>query len=225
MFSQVEKSPKIINTNKKVLVEITVSSLDLKIEGIYDSLNYNDCKAPSLECFKEALKGYYSLKEKALVEKDIITLIDFSLSSNEKRLWIIDLNSNTILYNSLVAHGKNSGEEFANSFSNNYSSYKSSLGLYLTGEIYNGKHGLSLKLDGLERGINDHTRERGVVIHSADYVSFDFINQHKRLGRSQGCPVIPQKLLTEIIYKIKNKSCLFIYHPSRTFETNYPSYS
>jgi hypothetical protein len=151
-----------------------------------------------------------------MVKKDILTLIDFSLSSNSKRLWIIDLTTNTVLINTLVAHGRNTGEEFANSFSNASSSFKSSLGFYATAEVYNGKHGKSLKLDGLEKGVNDNARNRGVVMHAADYVSNSFIKNHNRLGRSQGCPAVPVELTDEIIDMIKGKSCLYIYHPSRS---------
>ena len=118
------------------------------------------------------------------------------------------------MFNSLVAHGRNTGEEFANSFSNAAQSFKSSLGFYLTGEIYTGKHGMSLRLDGLEKGVNDNARSRGVVMHAADYVSNSFIKNNKRLGRSEGCPAIPGELSKEIINMIKDKSCLFIYHPS-----------
>jgi hypothetical protein len=189
-----------------------------KADSIYGSLNSNEFDLPSLEGFKEALQGFYSLKEKGVIQKDILTLVDFSLSSNVKRLWVIDMSTNTILYNSLVAHGKNTGEEFANSFSNANSSFKSSLGFYATGETYNGKHGMSLKLDGLEKGVNNNARERGVVIHSANYVSNDFIKCNKRLGRSQGCPAIPKEALSSIVNTIKNKSCLFIYHPSRSLK-------
>jgi hypothetical protein len=198
------------------ITSVTISSVDSKVETIYNNLNSNQFNLPNLESFKEALKGYYSLKERGLIHKDILTLVDFSLSSNVKRLWVIDLSTNTILYNSLVAHGRNTGDEFANSFSNTNSSYKSSLGFYLTGEVYNGKHGMSLKLDGLEKGINDNARERGVVMHSANYVSNAFIKSNKRLGRSQGCPAIPAELLSGIVNTIKNKSCFYIYHPSRS---------
>jgi len=193
-------------------------SSDSNIETIYSHLNSNQFELPNLESFSAALKGFYSLKERGLVQKDILTLVDFSLSSNVKRLWVIDLETNTILYNSLVAHGRNTGEEYANSFSNTNSSYKSSLGFYLTGEVYQGKHGMSLKLDGLEKGVNDNARQRGVVMHSANYVSNSFIKSNKRLGRSQGCPAIPQELLSGIVNTIKNKSCLFIYHPSRSLD-------
>ena len=193
-------------------------SLDSKIENIYNNLDSNKFSLPKLESFTEGLKGFYLLKEKGLIEKNILTIVDFSLSSNTKRLWVIDLETNTILCNSLVAHGKNTGQEFANNFSNAVNSYKSSLGFYVTGETYNGKHGMSLRLDGIEKGVNDHARERGVVIHAADYVSDSFIKQNKRLGRSLGCPAIPTQLLQEVVSTIKDKSCLFIYHPSRSFE-------
>ena len=137
-------------------------------------MHSNEFALPKLESFAEALKGFYLLKEKGLVQKDILTLVDFSLSSNTKRLWVIDLATNTILYNSLVAHGRNTGDEFANSFSNSSESFKSSLGFYATGEIYNGKHGMSLKLDGLEKGVNDNARARGVVMHACK-LCFEFI--------------------------------------------------
>lgn len=210
---------------KKEIASTLNSNFDSNVESIYNNLNSNQFDLPNLESFKEALKGYYSLKEKGLVQKNILTLVDFSLSSNTKRLWVIDLESNTILFHSLVAHGRNTGEEYANSFSNTNSSNKSSLGFYLTGEVYNGKHGMSLKLDGLEKGVNDNARQRGVVMHSADYVSNNFIKQNKRLGRSQGCPAIPEELLKGIIGTIKNKSCFFIYHPSRNSNSSSPLFS
>jgi hypothetical protein len=189
--------------------------IDDKVENVYNNLHSSQYALPKLESFAQALKGFYLLKEKGVVTKNILTLVDFSLSSNSKRLWVIDLATNTILYNSLVAHGRNTGDEFANSFSNSEQSFKSSLGLYVTGEIYNGKHGMSLRLDGLEKGVNDHARARGVVMHAANYVSGSFIKNNKRLGRSLGCPAIPEALKEEIINTIKGKSCLFIYHPSR----------
>jgi hypothetical protein len=191
------------------------SDTDLEIEQVFVNLKTNNYNLPKLESFKKALIGFYELKRKGLVKKDILTLIDFSLSSNAKRLWVIDLKTNTILYHSLVAHGRNTGEEFANSFSNAAESYKSSLGFYVTGELYNGKHGISLRLDGLEKGVNDNARARGVVMHAANYVSNVFVKLHKRLGRSQGCPALPDELTKEIVTTIKDKSCLFIYHPSR----------
>lgn len=188
---------------------------DVMVRSVYQNLNTNQFVTPQYEGFAEALKGYYRLKEQGMVKKEILTLIDFTLSSNTKRLWVINLATNTILFHSLVAHGKNTGEEFATKFSNKTSSLQSSLGFYTTGEVYTGKHGLSLKLDGLEKGVNCNARSRAVVIHGADYVSDFFIKDHKRLGRSQGCPALPNELALPIINTIKNQSILFIYHPSR----------
>lgn len=222
-FASNEKHP--VSLQQKTTIDPVLlavnskSSLDLKVAKVYGKLHATNIDLPQLESFSEALKGFYALKEKGVVKKDILTLIDFSLSSNVKRLWIIDLSTNTVLINTLVAHGRNTGEEFATSFSNDSSSFKSSLGFYATGEIYNGKHGKSLKLDGLEKGVNDHARDRGVVMHAADYVSNSFINSHQRLGRSQGCPALPVELTDEIIDTIKNKSCLYIYHPSRSHKS------
>jgi hypothetical protein len=184
-----------------------------EIISVYNNLNRNNFALPKLESFQKAMMGFYEMKKKGIFKKDILTLIDFSLSSNEKRLWVIDLSTNTIVFNSLVAHGRNTGDEFAKNFSNSSSSFKSSLGFYSTGEVYNGKHGKSLKLDGLEKGINDNARNRGIVIHAADYVSYFFIKAHNRLGRSQGCPALPLEFTEKIINKIKDKSCLYIYYP------------
>jgi hypothetical protein len=189
---------------------------ELEVESLYRQLNCNQFSLPTLDSFTEAIVGFYQLKDQGLLDKDVLTIIDFSLSSNTKRLWIIDMATRTVLTNTYVAHGKNTGEEFARSFSNQNSSLKSSLGFYVTAEVYNGKHGMSLKLDGVEKGINDNARARGIVMHAADYVSASFIKGNKRLGRSQGCPAVPAELTPQIIEIIKNKSCLFIYHPSRT---------
>lgn len=195
----------------------TIATFESKVNTLYSSLNVNNFKLPQIECFSKALQGFYKLQEKGLIQNNILTLVDFSLSSNTKRLWIIDMTTNTILYQSLVAHGRNSGDEFANKFSNKSESFQSSLGFYLTGEIYQGKHGKSLRLDGMEKGINDKARSRAVVMHGANYVSEQFIRQNKRLGRSLGCPALPEDLNAEIIQLIKNKSCLFIYHPSKAY--------
>lgn len=215
-FSSNEMLPK-HSSSLNVIAPASKVDLDLQAECIYETLNTNNLALPKLESFTKALKGFYELKERGLVQKEILTLIDFSLSSNTKRLWVIDLAHNTILYHSLVAHGRNTGEEFATKFSNAAESYKSSLGFYLTGEVYNGKHGKSLKLDGLEKGINDNARDRAVVMHGANYVSSTFIKNNKRLGRSLGCPAIPEELTDEIIDAIKHQSCLFIYHPSQNY--------
>ncbi len=209
-----------INKSNTLSSKITVasgSSTELEAVSLYRELKENQFSLPTLNSFTEAIIGFYHLKEKGLVKKEILTIVDFSLSSNTKRLWVIDMVAHQVLMNTYVSHGKNTGEEFASSFSNENSSFKSSLGFYSTAEIYNGKHGLSLRLDGLEKGVNDKARERGIVMHAADYVSAEFIRSNKRLGRSQGCPAIPAELTPQIIEMIKGKSCLFVYHPSRTY--------
>ena len=205
-------------TNAKKINSLPEVNSFSKNVSVYNQLNVNSFAMPNFECFNTALNGFYLLKQKGLISKNILTLVDFSLSSNTKRLWVIDLEKNVVLFQTLVAHGRNTGEEFANEFSNQAESFKSSIGFYATGEIYNGKHGLSLKLDGLEKGLNDNARERAVVIHGADYVSESFIRQNKRLGRSQGCPAIPMDMNEKIINIIKDKSCLFIFHPSKNQE-------
>ena len=194
---------------------IVMAASSNKVVTAYNRLNANNYKLPQMESFSEALKGFYSLKEKGMFQKDFLTIIDFSLSSRVKRLWIIDMVQNKIVLNSLVAHGKNSGEDYADQFSNKNESNESSLGFYATGEVYQGKHGLSLKLDGLEKGVNDNARQRAIVIHGANYVSDNFLKNHSRLGKSHGCPAVPMELSKKIIETIKNKSCLFIYHPSK----------
>jgi hypothetical protein len=183
----------------------------------FESLDATNFSLPSLESFTKAFEGYSKLKEQGLIVKNYLTIIDFSLSSNEERLWVVDMLNKKIVLQSLVAHGKNSGEEFASKFSNKAESFQSSLGFYATGEVYQGKHGLSLRLDGLEIGINDNARYRAVVIHGADYVSNKFAKSNGRLGRSLGCPAVPYSIHKDFINTIKDKSCLFIYHPSRVY--------
>ena len=162
-----------------------------------------------------ALNGYFALKSKKLLQNDsLLTIIDFSSPSTERRLFVLDLKNQKIVKNTLVAHGKNSGVNIAESFSNKRHSRKSSLGLYLTNETYFGKHGYSLRLDGMSNGLNDQARKRAIVIHGANYVSDSFIENNGRIGRSFGCPALPNNEAEEIINLIKDGSCLFIYHPS-----------
>ncbi|AXG74222.1 hypothetical protein DVK85_08200 [Flavobacterium arcticum] len=201
---------------KKVIATATEGKV-LSAESIYKNLDANSLTLPDFTCFAKALNGFNKLKALGEIKKDLLTVIDFSKSSNDKRLWIIDMETQTVLYNTYVAHGRNSGNEFATTFSNTSSSYKSSLGFYATGEIYKGKHGESLRLDGLEAGINSNARSRAIVMHAADYVSKSFIAQNKRLGRSLGCPALPNHLNKEIINLITGKSCLFIYHPTNKY--------
>lgn len=149
-----------------------------------------------------------------LSKNNVITIIDFNLPSSKKRLWTIDVNSGEILIHSLVAHGKNSGDNKAQKFSNTPHSLQSSLGFYLTENTYFGKHGYSLRLKGMEKGINDKAFERAIVVHSADYVSEDFIKANGRLGRSFGCPALPKNINEKFINTTKEGSLLFIFHDS-----------
>ena len=203
-------------TPEKIANNVSIT-FEKRVNIVYNNLNSNKFALPHLESFSKALQGFYLLKEKGLIKKDIITLIDFSLPSTSKRLWVIDLQTNTILFHSYVSHGMNSGVEYANSFSNKPESLKSSLGFYATAESYIGKHGLSLKLDGLERGVNDKARAREIVIHGAEYANPSILKSQNYLGRSQGCPALPVEISKKIINTIKDKSCLYIYHPSRNY--------
>ena len=171
--------------------------------------------------FIMAMRGYEKLHEKKLLRnKEVITIIDFSQPSGEKRLYVIDLEKGLLLFHTLVAHGRNSGRERAVSFSNVPSSLASSPGFYVTGTTYQGKHGYSLRLHGCEEGWNDRAMERAIVVHGADYVSETFIQQHGLLGRSHGCPAIPTTISESIIKKICAGSCFFIYAPVHTYLRN-----
>jgi hypothetical protein len=165
-----------------------------------------------------ALAGYLSLKEQGKVNRDgILTVIDFNKPSVDQRLFIVDINRGKLLYSGLVAHGSGSGENYAQRFSNVPGSRKSSLGFYTTGDTYDGKNGYSLRLQGMERGINDNAESRSIVIHGADYVSYDFIRKHGRLGRSEGCPALSFDSFQQVIDLIKGGSCLFIYYGDKEF--------
>ena len=164
------------------------------------------------ETFAKAMTGYLNLRQagKLAEDKQLLTVVDFDLPSTQKRLWVLDLAKQEILFHTLVAHGHNSGENEANSFSNTDQSNMSSLGFYATGSEYQGKHGRSLKLRGLDEGFNTNAESRSVVMHGADYVSEAFIKQNGRLGRSLGCPALPMELKDQIIDLVNGGTCLFL---------------
>lgn len=193
-----------------------ISESDTEVKDLWVECNLE--KLLSYEIFRSAVGGY-SLTDK-IRRKNILTIIDFSKPSTENRCFIIDMDSRRLLYHCFVAHGRNSGDNMATSFSNKPESLKSSLGFYLTGETYSGKHGYSLRLDGLEKNINDNARSREIVIHGADYVSQEFIDKYGRLGRSWGCPALPPEITKEIIDRISNGSCLFIYGKDESYFVN-----
>ena len=172
----------------------------------------------SNEVFTYAIKGFNCLSQSNKINNTgIITIIDFSKPSTQKRLYILNLTTGEILFNTLVAHGRNTGLLYPTSFSNKSSSYESSLGFYVTLSTYTGNNGYSLKLQGCEKGFNDNALQRNIVLHGAAYVNESFIQQNGFLGRSYGCPAVPFELHHQIIDLIKNGSCLFIYHPNKKY--------
>jgi hypothetical protein len=194
-----------------------------QIDRFITAHSENSSELPALELLQTALSGYELLKEEySLNRLEVITIIDFSLPSHTERLWVLDLVEAKVLYRCLVSHGKNSGEIMAENFSNKPGSFASSPGFYTTGETYFGKHGFSLKLNGIEKGINDNARDRAIVLHGADYVSPEFIEKNGRLGRSLGCPAVPVEISKEIIETIKDGSCLFVYTPTESYLAKSP---
>lgn len=180
---------------------------------LYDSLKL-DRLGLSMEALQYAYKGYQALVEKGAVKNaDVLTVCDFSQPSNKKRMYILDVKNFKVLLNTYVAHGKNSGVTMAEHFSNSLQSLQSSLGFYITKDTYKGKHGLSLRLDGQEHGFNDNAEARAVVVHGAQYVG-DQRAATGYMGRSFGCPAVPQQQANTVINYIKDGTCLFIYHPS-----------
>jgi len=164
------------------------------------------------EAFDYAYKGYqYLLEKNKIDDNEYLTICDFTQSSRQKRLYIIDIQSNQVVENTYVAHGHNSGGEFARRFSNRLKSRQSSLGFYITRNTYFGEHGLSLRLEGMEPGFNDKAYKRAIVIHGANYIGNGFT------GRSYGCPAVPKQESKRIINTIKNGTCLFIYHPDKKY--------
>jgi hypothetical protein len=188
-------------------------------EELFKAITFEPGHELNEEVFFKALTGFENLKKAGLLnsESHLLTVCDFSMSSNTKRLWVIDMNEKKVLFNSLVAHGKNTGEEFATNFSNTESSLQSSLGFYITDATYDGDNGYSLRLLGMDKGFNDAAYKRAVVMHGADYVSEEFAAMHKRIGRSWGCPAIPKDLTQPIINTIKGRNCLFIYYPDQNY--------
>ncbi len=209
------------STGKKETVAAAAPNKFLdKNAFLYDSLQLSGLGL-SKAAFEYALTGYNTLIEAGKIQKDnILTIIDFSLPSSKKRLFVIDLVSGQLLFNTFVSHGRNSGTVIATRFSNAFNSLKSSLGFYTTAGTYQGKHGYSLRLEGLEAGINDNAFKRGIVIHSANYVSENTANSKGFIGRSQGCPAIPESLKKPIIETIRDGSCLFVYSPDRFYTSH-----
>jgi hypothetical protein len=182
---------------------------------LYDDLSLEE-KGLSKEAFDYAMKGYDKLvTEDKVSNATYITICDMTQSSKHKRLYVVDLNTKEVVINTWVAHGRNSGMEYASKFSNRPESFQSSLGFYVTQFTYNGENGYSLKLKGLEPGYNDKAFDRAIVIHGADYVTSDRTATY--MGRSYGCPAVSTEESEALINTIKNGTCLFIYYPDKKY--------
>jgi len=202
--------------SKKYGANVSVSS-SAHIHSFYQQLSLAS-KGLSENVFTLAYQGFEKLSRLSKISSDsVLTIIDFTKSSAKKRMYVVDLKCQKILFNTVVAHGKNSGKEYANIFSNRIDSHQSSLGFYLTGEPYMGSNGYSLQLNGMEPGFNDKAYERAIVIHGADYVNESITHSKGFLGRSFGCPAIPKSISTKLINKIKKGNLLFIYYPDRKY--------
>ena len=209
-------------TQQDTIKNIAADSLyNQYILNIYHEIHL-DSAGLNEQVFEKALTGFYNMKYSGLLHaKSILTIADFDQESTKKRLYIIDLVSKKLVLNTWVAHGQNSGGDKPSSFSNNINSNQSSLGFYLTGEIYSGKHGRSIKLDGMDQGFNSNARERSIVVHGASYVSQKSIDELGRLGRSQGCPAVPAKLADQVINTISDRTVLFINNSDQQYNSSF----
>jgi len=197
---------------KKEAITPVANGIELRASLLSNKLSINN------EAVRLAITGYEKLKQLGkLTNLRYLTIADFSKPSSEQRFYIIDMQDQVVLLKTLVAHGRNSGVLFAKLFSNKSSSNQSSLGFYVTGNPYMGKHGTSLELNGVEEGINDKAKQRAIVLHGADYVSANFIKAQGYIGRSLGCPAVPNQQVKEIIQVIKGASCLFVYAPNKEY--------
>ena len=199
-----------------------VELLQKYIDNIYESAQLQE-SGLAFNVFKKALTGFINLKQSAMLPQSssVLTVIDFSLPSREKRMWIIDIANKSLVLNTWVAHGERSGFDIPDHFSDRVDSRESSLGFYLTDNVYMGDHGRSLKLDGLDEGFNANARKRSIVLHAAPYVCQEVIDQHGRLGRSFGCPAVSPDVIDEVIETIKDKNVIFINGNSERYHSKY----
>ncbi|HMH22703.1 MAG TPA: murein L,D-transpeptidase catalytic domain family protein [Puia sp.] len=191
----------------------------LQADDIYDRMSLEQ-EGLSQEAFEYAWRGYHNLLKKGLIKrKSVLSICDFSQSSCSKRMYVIDVRHKKLLYRTYVAHGKNSGDEYASSFSNEPESFKSSLGFYVTKKTYYGRNGLSLRIQGVDTGFNDQASKRNIVLHGSGYVGDQYLQNNGIIGTSLGCPAIPAIMSPRIIRSVRNGSCLFIYHPTEKYLT------
>ena len=213
-------SKKPVPADKTIAEKKGSASNTLFMHSIYTEIHQAGATL-SEEIFSLAFSGFEKLNAQGRLSADsILTIIDFSKSSRENRLFVVDLKTKELLFKSIVAHGRNTGEEFARSFSNAMNSHKSSLGFYVTGGTYMGSNGFSMLLNGVEKGYNDKAKDRAIVMHGADYASEQMIRYKGYLGRSYGCPALPRPINKKIIEKIKERNCMFIYYPDQQYLRN-----
>lgn len=208
---------------KSPFTAVTTDSLySLHVSKVYEGAKLGETGL-NPEVFEKALTGFYNLKLTGKIsgDKQILTIADFDQNSTKKRLWIVDLEKDSLLLNTWVAHGQRSGGDVPTRFSDMNDSNESSLGFYVTAEVYHGKHGRSLKLDGMDQGFNSNARMRSIVVHGASYVSQHTINQLGRLGRSHGCPAVPAELSDRVINTIGGKTVLFINGSKQPYFSKY----
>ncbi|AMD85947.1 L,D-transpeptidase catalytic domain [Capnocytophaga haemolytica] len=192
--------------------QLALKQAELNIRELYSDIGCPQYGL-SFEAFRYAYIGYQTLrKQHRLNDKELFSIIDFTKDCNTKRFYTIDLEKMKIIYFTYVSHGKNSGDKQPTSFSDVVDSNKSSLGFYITGNTYNGSKGYSLQLHGDERGYNSNLAKRAVVIHSADYANEDYILRHGRMGRSLGCPALPENIYKQVIETIKERTMIFAYY-------------
>lgn len=208
------------SANPEVLISQSSGAAKMSAESfsnlLYDSLQL-DALGMSREALKLAYKGQQNLVKKGVISNDdVLTVCDFSQPSESKRMYIIDVKNFKVLLNTYVAHGRNSGQNYAERFSNRTRSLQSSLGFYVTKNTYLGEHGLSLRLAGLDKGFNDRAASRAIVVHGATYIGDEWRGS-AYMGRSFGCPAVPARIAPKVIDLIKNGTCLFIYHPLKSY--------
>jgi len=203
----------------KRLVSLYSDEFSNYTNRIHRQLTYPlGCDTLNGQVLAHALRGYIYLKQtQQLTNPQYLTVIDFSQDCNDKRMWVIDLDTKHVVFNEWVAHGARTGDRYAKYFSNRHSSKQSSLGFYTTGGLYQGRNKLSLKLNGLEKNFNHNAFARGIVIHGANYISEAIVNRNERIGRSFGCPAVRQEINEILVNTIQGGTCLFIWHPTPSY--------
>jgi hypothetical protein len=217
-------APGPVGMEKKEVVAVASTAKAAEIRRVINQSDYIyramglDKAGLSETAFEYAWRGYHNLVKRGSVRKrSVLSIADFSQSSSEKRMYVIDIRHRRLLYRTYVAHGQNSGAEYAEDFSNEPESFKSSLGFYVTKTTYIGKNGLSLRLDGVDNGYNDQAMKRNIVLHGCTYVGEEYLENFGATGTSLGCPALPVAISAQIIHTVKGGSCLFIYHPTQDY--------